>query len=543
MEQTALTLGTPSRKIKVLSCGGGLDSWCMWLLAKERGDLPDLVIFADVGDPEGKDPGEWPSTYRFLREVFMPDCAAAGVEFKWLGSDEIPVRAHDRECKACGGRHPEGFRSLFAYFEHMRLIPGWASKLCTSAAKVERIAQYVETRWPEAEIEMWIGYGADEEKRLNKNRYAQGDGRRTNRYPLMEAGLCRCREEAMALASGYPVPRKSACVYCPHSSRGDFQTLAQELPETFARVAELHEQAHGLAALADGGGLLMSAQLALELYDVPTEEDLDAWDRLSDAQLKELRDLGDEIDREMAELGGGVCPFCGDTEQAWHYGLDLHKREDGTYLVHWVPCCEEQLWEIQMHGWDAYWEKPIEDCLRNVLNFCGIPYDPRRVDYDDQLLVFILQARVLEGREQREAFAQIDEHHLHHDAPIQWKWGLACYNGAVRVGVAIIERPKSRLYAAAHPEAVEVSRVCTWGDPRLREHASSKLYGLACREAKKRGFKRVISYTLIDEAGTSLKAAGFKAVAKTKGGKWSRKARPRKDKAPTCKKIRWERVL
>jgi hypothetical protein len=30
-------------------------------------------------------------------------------------------------------------------------------------------------------------------------------------------------------------------VFCPHSSRGDFQTLARELPEQFRKVEELEE--------------------------------------------------------------------------------------------------------------------------------------------------------------------------------------------------------------------------------------------------------------------------------------------------------------
>jgi hypothetical protein len=39
--------------------------------------------------------------------------------------------------------------------------------------------------------------------------------------------------------AGLPVPRKSACTFCPYGSRGDWQTLARERPETFARIVEL----------------------------------------------------------------------------------------------------------------------------------------------------------------------------------------------------------------------------------------------------------------------------------------------------------------
>jgi len=55
----------------------------------------------------------------------------------------------------------------------------------------------------------------------------------------MEWGLCRCRCEDFVRSLGLPIPRKSACVFCPYASKGDWQTLARELPERFAEVAEL----------------------------------------------------------------------------------------------------------------------------------------------------------------------------------------------------------------------------------------------------------------------------------------------------------------
>ena len=54
------------------------------------------------------------------------------------------------------------------------------------------------------------------------------------------------------------------------------------------------------------------------------------------------------------------------------------------------------------------------------------------------------------------------------------------------------------------------------------------LYGYACNEEKQRGYQRVITYTRADEAGTSLRAAGFVRDGRmTKGGSWHHKNRPR----------------
>lgn len=64
---------------------------------------------------------------------------------------------------------------------------------------------------------------------------------RVNRFPLMELGLCRCRCEALVRRMGFPVPRKSACQFCPYGSRGDWQLFAETNPPHFDRTALLEE--------------------------------------------------------------------------------------------------------------------------------------------------------------------------------------------------------------------------------------------------------------------------------------------------------------
>lgn len=69
------------------------------------------------------------------------------------------------------------------------------------------------------------------------------------------------------------------------------------------------------------------------------------------------------------------------------------------------------------------------------------------------------------------------------------------------------------------------------------------LYSAAAKEAKRRGFRKVITYTLEEESGHALRAAGWTAEARTRGGSWNRPGRARKDTAPTTPKIRWSRTL
>ena len=72
------------------------------------------------------------------------------------------------------------------------------------------------------------------------------------------------------------------------------------------------------------------------------------------------------------------------------------------------------------------------------------------------------------------------------------------------------------------------------------EHAASKLYGACWRVAQQLGYRRMLTYVLNTEPGTTLKAAGWKCYGEAGGGSWSREGRPRVDLHPTQTKIRWE---
>ena len=143
----------------------------------------------------------------------------------------------------------------------------------------------------------------------------------------------------------------------------------------------------------------------------------------------------------------------------------------------------------------------------------------------------------------RDAKAFVGAHHEHCKPPAGWRFGAACWNGPSLIGVVMVGRPVARMIDAR--EVVEVNRLCldrTLPDA-LRHNASSMLYGHAAREARRRGFARIITYTLSSESGHSLRAAGWTVDGHTRGGAWSCPSRPRGANTPTEPKTRWARSL
>ena len=133
-----------------------------------------------------------------------------------------------------------------------------------------------------------------------------------------------------------------------------------------------------------------------------------------------------------------------------------------------------------------------------------------------------------------EACAFIAQHHRHHLPPQGWKFGIAVNNGEKVVGVVTVGRPVARMLDDG--VTLEVTRCCTDGT----RNAASVLYGAARRATFALGYKRLITYTLASEPGTSLKTAGWREIGRAGGGSWSREDRKRIDTAPTGQKTLWE---
>lgn len=135
----------------------------------------------------------------------------------------------------------------------------------------------------------------------------------------------------------------------------------------------------------------------------------------------------------------------------------------------------------------------------------------------------------------REAGEFVRQFHRHHAPPQGAKFAIAVNDGLKIVGVILVGRPVSRKLDQQGFTA-EVTRCCTDGTP----NAPSMLYAAAWRAARAMGYRRLITYTLKDEPGTSLKAAGWVVVGETSGKSWNVPSRFRIDKHPLGQKLLWQ---
>lgn len=136
-----------------------------------------------------------------------------------------------------------------------------------------------------------------------------------------------------------------------------------------------------------------------------------------------------------------------------------------------------------------------------------------------------------------DANAFVAKHHRHHKPVTGHKFSIGCTENGELVGVAIVGRPVSRYLD--NGLTLEVNRLCTTG----AKNACSFLYGAAARAAKALGYRKIITYILDTEPGTSLRAAGWVCAGLAGGKRWTGKRQPAVDLYPPQMKLRFEKSL
>lgn len=141
------------------------------------------------------------------------------------------------------------------------------------------------------------------------------------------------------------------------------------------------------------------------------------------------------------------------------------------------------------------------------------------------------------------ANAYVAQWHRHLGPVVGHKFSVAVTDNVGIRGVAIVGRPVARRLDDGR--TLEVVRVATDGT----RNACSAVLGAVRRaviEGNRSGrwqIGRLITYTLSEESGASLRAAGWTPDGAAGGGAWCRQGRPRNQWGPTERKLRWRVVL
>ena len=125
-------------------------------------------------------------------------------------------------------------------------------------------------------------------------------------------------------------------------------------------------------------------------------------------------------------------------------------------------------------------------------------------------------------------------YHRHNKPVAGHKFSIGLFDDDKLIGVAICGRPVARM--ADDGLTLEVLRVCTDGT----KNANSMLYSRVKKIAQVMGYKKVLTYTLTEESGASLRAVGAQKDGIVKPREWSREKRKRTSQEVYAKeKVRW----
>lgn len=217
--------------------GGGLNSTALlveWVLL----EYPRIgrILFADTG-------GERKQTYEHV-ERFS----------RWLESNGQPAI----EVIKKGGRR----ETLEENCLRQEMLPSLAygRKGCSHKFKIEPQAREI-NRWLEAKhawekgdkVLKLIGYGYEEQRRISLAKLE--DEKYYYRFPLNEWRMDRAACEATIKRAGLELPGKSACFFCPASTKNEITALAEEDPSLLKRALHIEDVARASGKLQSSKGL------------------------------------------------------------------------------------------------------------------------------------------------------------------------------------------------------------------------------------------------------------------------------------------------
>jgi hypothetical protein len=222
-----------------LSLGAGVQSSAMLVcsaLGLHGVPRADAAVFADVGDEPGY-------VYDYLFQHLVPFGTKHGIP--------VHVTSKGRLSDWVVGRMREGKRFITVplFTVNADGSQGMLRRQCTREFKVEPIQRWAREylgyrpRYKvRHSVTALIGISIDEASRMKPSRVPWI----TNWHPLVDAELSRRDCLRIIREAGLPEPQKSACVFCPYHSDGEWLRLQRDHPNEFFAAVRFD------AAIRDG---------------------------------------------------------------------------------------------------------------------------------------------------------------------------------------------------------------------------------------------------------------------------------------------------
>lgn len=227
-------------RLRVLSMGAGVQSTTLALMAAkgEVGPRPDAMIFADTGDDSASTMAHLDWLEGEITRLTNGQMRCIRVSKGEKLSDSIRRRADGRLPNRQDG-DPGRFVAAPFYTEN----GGIGRRQCTREFKIdplqkmqrELLGYKPRQRIPRGSCEVWIGISTDEVIRAG----AAFESWAVNRYPLLEQRMSRSDCILWLERNGYPVPPKSACVFCPYRTNAEWRWMREYDPEAWATAVEI----------------------------------------------------------------------------------------------------------------------------------------------------------------------------------------------------------------------------------------------------------------------------------------------------------------
>lgn len=217
----------------IASWSGGKDSTATIILAHERNEPLDTIIFCEVMFDK-KTTGELPEKIDFVRNVAKPIFESWGYKVEIL---------HYEQTFIDGFNHVRGHKSKWAGKRVGFPMSGRCYMNDAKRVPIKRF--YKELKEPYTD---YVGIAVDEEKRLSdmKKRNTSKNQNQISlleKYGYTEAMAFELCKKYSLLSPVYEFSKRDGCWFCPNAREKELKHLKDNHPELWQRLKELEESA------------------------------------------------------------------------------------------------------------------------------------------------------------------------------------------------------------------------------------------------------------------------------------------------------------